>query len=137
MNLEVIDSLKRIGRIQTYNNNDVIFLEGDVADCFYIILKGSVQISKKNIFDGKVIGLSRLTQGIIFGELSFLSNEKRSASAIVKEQSSIIEVPYDSFEEFILLNPMLSIKLLETLIKRHERNLKLIGESEYEWSKIY
>src|SRR5580765_3386744 len=53
----------------------VIFKEGDIGNCMYIIFRGTVRIHKKNQT------LATFNEKEFFGELSLLDPETRSASA--------------------------------------------------------
>lgn len=137
MNLEVVELLKKIGKIECFSANDIIFKENEDAYDFYIILNGSVKIIKNNEFDGSLINLASIGSGKIFGELSFIMNEKRSASAIAENDVTTVKVSHDDFLQFITVNPKLSINLLKTVMNRHEENLRKLGVNEDAYSKIY
>ena len=53
----------------------VLFNEGDIGDCMYIIYKGDVKIHKGSTT------LAILQEKDVFGELSLLDSETRSATA--------------------------------------------------------
>ncbi|MBN1382110.1 MAG: cyclic nucleotide-binding domain-containing protein [Deltaproteobacteria bacterium] len=64
---------------ETYQDGDVIYEEGSYGDWLYVISKGQVEISKK-VGNSKVV-IETLTEGDIFGELAFLANIPRTATA--------------------------------------------------------
>jgi uncharacterized protein (TIGR02266 family) len=64
---------------ETYEDGQVIFLEGSSGDWVYVVLSGKVEISKN--IGGKRYVIETLKEGEVFGELSFLGGIKRSASA--------------------------------------------------------
>jgi uncharacterized protein (TIGR02266 family) len=64
---------------ETYEDGQIILEEGSSGDWIYVILSGSVEISKK--VDGKRFVLSVLKPGEIFGELGYLGAVKRTATA--------------------------------------------------------
>ena len=64
---------------ETYKNGQVIFKEGSHGDWVYIILSGHVQISR-TIEEEKYI-IEMLQPGDLFGELAFLGNVERTATA--------------------------------------------------------
>ncbi|MBW2609112.1 MAG: TIGR02266 family protein [Deltaproteobacteria bacterium] len=63
---------------ETYEDGKTIFKEGSSGDWVYMILSGSVQITKT--IDGKKFVLEVLKKGEIFGELSFIGGIKRTAT---------------------------------------------------------
>jgi uncharacterized protein (TIGR02266 family) len=64
---------------ETYEDGQVIFLEGSSGDWVYVVLSGKVEISRN--IGGKRYVIEILKEGEVFGELSFLGGIKRSASA--------------------------------------------------------
>lgn len=64
---------------ETYEDGKVIFEEGSFGDWLYIIESGNVELSK-NIKGGRVI-IQTLSEGDILGELAFLANIPRTATA--------------------------------------------------------
>ena len=64
---------------ESYQDNEIIVREGSPGDWVYVVLTGSVEISK--MVGGKRFVLGVLQPGEIFGELGFLGGIKRSATA--------------------------------------------------------
>lgn len=82
--------------LEFFDQGDILFTEGEVGDKFYIIYDGRVGISIKE--KGQV---SELKKGDSFGELSLLFGQPRSATATVLENSEIITLSKDSYEQII------------------------------------
>ncbi|MBW1729399.1 MAG: TIGR02266 family protein [Deltaproteobacteria bacterium] len=64
---------------ETYQDGQIIFKEGSSGDWVYIILSGSVEISK-NVGGEKYI-IEILKPGDVFGELGFIGGIRRTATA--------------------------------------------------------
>jgi len=64
---------------ETYKDGTVIFDEGSSGDWIYIVLEGKVEIYK--MIGGKKIVVDLLEVGDLFGEVSFIDKQPRSASA--------------------------------------------------------
>ena len=64
---------------ETYQDGQIIFKEGSSGDWIYIIVSGSVEISKNVAGETKVIEV--LGPGEVFGELGFIGALKRTATA--------------------------------------------------------
>jgi len=64
---------------ETYNDGQFIFKEGSSGDWVYVILSGSVEISKS--VGGKKFVLGVLRQGEVFGELNLIAGIKRTSAA--------------------------------------------------------
>lgn len=81
--------------------NDVFGSLGNLADEFFIILKGNVSIIYENVKDGEVISrvnVKRLYKGDSFGEPSINSVKKaRSASVIANIDTKCLIIHHDLY----------------------------------------
>ena len=80
---------------EEYEQNTVIFREGEMGDCMYIIHKGEVKIHKGNT------ALAILKEKEVFGELSLLDAEARSASATANTDCLLFKVNQEPFYELV------------------------------------
>ncbi|MBT5471130.1 MAG: cyclic nucleotide-binding domain-containing protein [Nitrospina sp.] len=71
-------SLKDTPIHQRYADGDVIITEGIMSNNAYVVLKGSVRITKK--IDKKVVSVGTLKEGDVFGEMGLISQSVRSAN---------------------------------------------------------
>jgi CRP-like cAMP-binding protein len=95
-----------------YEENTLIFEEGSIGDCMYIIHKGDVKIHKGNIT------LATLKDKEVFGELSLLDAETRSASATTSSNSILFRIDQDPFYELIEFRPEVAKGFIKMLCKR-------------------
>ena len=72
-------NIQNLAAEETYQDGQVIFKEGSAGDWIYIIISGSVEISKEVQGENKVIEI--LQAGEVFGELGFIGGIKRTATA--------------------------------------------------------
>ena len=61
-----------------YEPGEIVFEQGDVGDCFYILVKGEVEVLVAR--DGQQQSVARLHEGESFGEMALLKHQSRSAS---------------------------------------------------------
>jgi CRP/FNR family cyclic AMP-dependent transcriptional regulator len=66
-------------RKATYNEGEFIFREGELGDTAFVLLDGTVQISRRD--DGKTIPIGIVNVGGIFGEMALIDDGERMASA--------------------------------------------------------
>ena len=66
-------------RKATYNDGEFIFREGEAGDTAFVLLAGTVQISRRD--DGKTIPIGIVNVGGIFGEMALIDDGERMASA--------------------------------------------------------
>jgi len=64
---------------ETYENGQIIFKEGSYGDWIYVVLSGSIEISKTTRERKTTIAV--LDPGEVFGELGYLGAIKRTATA--------------------------------------------------------
>jgi uncharacterized protein (TIGR02266 family) len=76
-----------IANEETYQDGQIIFNEGSPGDWVYVILSGSVEISK-NVRGQKDI-IEKLQPGDVFGELGFIGGIKRTATARAVGETTI------------------------------------------------
>ena len=102
--------------LRTYEKDVMIFAEGEPGDELFVILKGSVKITR--IADNQEILLAVLKAGDIFGEMALLENKPRVASAIVYERCDVHVVNKANFEMMIHSHPQLITKVTTLLSER-------------------
>lgn len=66
-------------REESYQDGEIIFKEGESADEVYRVLSGAVVVTKE--VGGRSLTIEVLREGEIFGEMAFITDMPRSASA--------------------------------------------------------
>jgi CRP-like cAMP-binding protein len=112
--------------LKTFLKGQTIFKEGDPGNLAYLIRSGSVDIYK--VMNNKKILLERLQPGEIFGEMSIISKEPRSANAAANEYSELVVINQKDLE--VSINKSLPIiqALANLLIKRLRHTSEMIRE---------
>jgi len=100
----------------SYQPDDVIFLEYEPGDSFYLIQSGRVKIIK--VVKGAEKLLDILGPGDIFGEMAILEDAPRSASAIAAEDVKLLLFRKENFDVILQSNPAMALKLLKIFAKR-------------------
>jgi uncharacterized protein (TIGR02266 family) len=110
----------QIASEETYKDGQVILEEGSSGDWVYVILSGSVEISKT--IGGRKFIITALEPGEVFGELGYLGAMKRTATAraIGETTVGVIDRTFLDQEFNKLSGPFRSI--LVAVVKRF-RNL--------------
>jgi len=122
-----INLLFKASERKKFRKNQVIFLEDEFGDVFFLILSGKIKVTKISP-DGQEIILSILTSGDFFGEMSLLDNEPRSATAIAAEDSELIVLKQKNFLSILYENKLLLRKLLSVLSYRLRKADKKIAD---------
>lgn len=127
-----INFLASLSREESYDPNDPIFHEGEPGEVMYVVLDGSVLISKF-IPGGGDEGLAFLGRGEYFGEMAVMDHLPRSASARAHTSGAVVLAIARSVAEGILdVKKASSTRLLRLLTKMASRRLlesddKLVG----------
>ena len=74
---------------RNYPKSSMIILEEEFGDIVFLIITGTVKITRVND-EGKEVILSLLGPGEIFGEMAILDGEARSANALAQENCELI-----------------------------------------------
>jgi len=99
-----------------FKKGAIIIHEGTTGSYAYLILSGSVEVSKK-VGEEKLV-LSRLVKGNIFGEMSLVDDKPRSASIVALEDTEVRVITRDRFESMLEQNPRAVIPLLKQVFQR-------------------
>jgi len=107
---------------EEYEQGILIFKEGEIGDCMYIIHQGEVNIHK----GGTTLAI--LKQKEVFGELSLLDAEVRSASATTHTDCVLFRIEQEPFYELIDNRPEVARGFIKILCQRlRAQNEKSIG----------
>lgn len=108
-----LDQLSGEGAIRTFNRDDVIFSEGDKALSLFVIRHGTVHIRHSGKKDD--VDVVQLGTGAHLGEMPFVNDEPRSASAVALERSELLEIGYDVLQAHLDKNPATAVKFYRSL----------------------
>ncbi len=97
--------------------DQVILVEEDVGQTLFIILKGTVKITRTSD-EGREVIITILKAGDFFGELSLLDGKGRSATVVAMEESELLTLRRSEFLLLLERYPQLSIELLKVLAAR-------------------
>ncbi|MCU0337928.1 MAG: cyclic nucleotide-binding domain-containing protein [Sediminibacterium sp.] len=97
---------------EEFEQDTLIFNEGEIGDCMYIIHRGSVRIHKGQT------NLAILGEKEVFGELSLLDAETRSASATSTTDCTLFRIDQEPFYELIDTRPEIARGFIKILCKR-------------------
>jgi CRP/FNR family cyclic AMP-dependent transcriptional regulator len=125
--------LQRVGRLlraRQYTRGEVIFLEGDIGTALCLIAEGRVRIQLTGT-DGREVTLNVYGSGEIFGEMSLLDGEPRSADAIAQEASRVFWLQRDDFAAFLAAHSSAAMTMLAGLSRRLRRTTRLVQDSAF------
>jgi len=94
-----------------------VFHQGDNGGGLYLILAGSVKISRTGR-DGRDVTVAMLHEGNFFGEMSLLDEQPRSASATATLATRLLVLDREHFQRYVLSQARIVGKMLRELSKR-------------------
>ncbi len=115
-----------IGQVKSYKGNDFIFREGDPGDGLYIVVKGSVRISKHSPTGEEA--LTVLEPHAFFGEMALIDFSARAADAIAHEGTELFFIPLKDLRNLIESHHHLALKVLYSLCEVLAQRLRETNE---------
>ena len=120
---------------KSVEKDSILFVEGMSGELLYIIMSGSVEIIKKTN-DNKKIVLATMGVNEIVGEMSLIDSEPRSATSRTSEDSVLLVIKKQSFNEILQSDPRTAAKVLMGLLKIISRHLRMTDKKIEEIKKI-
>lgn len=108
------------GSLEYFDQNQVVFNQGDSGDAVFMILRGSVEIEVHGT------SIKRLLQGNFFGEIALLANLPRTATVICCEPCVFFKISTDSFWEVLVQHIDLGVFLETVSENRLMEDLKVV-----------
>jgi CRP/FNR family cyclic AMP-dependent transcriptional regulator len=103
---------------------EVLFREGEAGDTMYVIQSGTVRITKSVKGEEKTLAI--LGAGEFFGEMAILNAKPRNATAIVQEPASVLVLGARTFEQMVVSNGEIAVRLVKKLARRLDSANELI-----------
>lgn len=100
-----------------FKNNQLIYQQGGIADNFYYLKEGIVQVFA-NSSDGLEKTLTIYNNGEIFGEASFFDGFPRMSSAKTLSDSEIITINKIDIMSYFQNEPFLALNFIELLSQK-------------------
>jgi CRP/FNR family transcriptional regulator, cyclic AMP receptor protein len=121
-----LDRVAEISRERSYPRNSVILFEDDPGDALYVIAQGQVKVVLIGE-DGREVILSVMGPGEFFGEMALIDDEPRSAHVIAMEDSGLLVIRREDFQDLLKQTPGIGLVLLRELSRRLRRVDEKVG----------
>ncbi len=108
----ILADLAPLMKEKEYEEGTVIFKEGETGDCMYIIHHGNIRINKAETT------LAILKEKEVFGELSLLDADTRSATAIAHSDCFLFKIDQEPFYELMDERPEVAKGFIKILCQR-------------------
>jgi CRP/FNR family cyclic AMP-dependent transcriptional regulator len=113
---------------RVFAQGDLIFEEDDAGDVLFIIQSGEVELSRRAMTGRHTI--ATLTAGEFFGEMCVVIGERRTARAVAKRDTRLLELDGETLEAMCVNRPEIAIRIISRLTARlieSERRLSALG----------
>jgi flavin-dependent dehydrogenase len=110
-----IDTKSKLGKY--YKQGETIITQGDMGDCMYVILEGSVDVFRKD--NGFENNIASLHKSDFFGEMALFENDVRSAT--IKSSSDntrILTIDKNILMYRIKAEPSMILRIIENMSNR-------------------
>jgi len=121
------DKIRRIALKRSYHRGEIIFMEGEEGNGFYIVETGQVKIYKISL-EGKEQILHLFGTGESFGEVSVFTGHGFPAFAKANTKTTCLFIPRDGFVEMIRHDPALAMNMLGVMALRLRKFAGLIED---------
>lgn len=102
-----------IGQVRNFPAEQVIFREGEAGDGLYIVIDGSVRISKHTASGEEALAV--LEPNAFFGEMALVDFSPRAADAVANVPTETFFIPLQDLRALIAANHGIALKVLYAL----------------------
>lgn len=105
---------------------EVIIQQGAVGDGLYIVVEGEVQIKRRIEQGDKVVDLGKLGPTEVFGEISLLDGEPRTADVVAETAVLLLSIQREALHLALEDDPNIAMTMLRILAQRLRRTTEQI-----------
>ncbi|WP_160197903.1 cyclic nucleotide-binding domain-containing protein [Senegalia massiliensis] len=113
---EEIKEIAQITNIKFFNDNEMVFKEGEQDSKFYIIVDGCINIFKRNE-KNEEISLATLCTGNFIGETA-IATEKYYVNGKATEFLTVLSLEQSQIEEIVRSKPKMGMKFLQIFVDK-------------------
>lgn len=114
LNEAELRSLAAIAQARKIRRGQILFMEGDPATGFFVLLGGGVRIFKA-ARDGREYTIHQIRPGQMFAEVAIFRGERFPANCMATEDSIVAFFPKDRFIRLIQSSPDISLKIIGSM----------------------
>lgn len=122
--------LAETNEVVTVEAGQLIFVRGGESREMYVVVEGAVELKT-----GEQL-LSVAGPGEVFGEMAIIDGSRRSATAIARENSTLIVVNEDRFLDMVRETPFFALHVMRTLAERLRRMTNRLEEQAVETENL-
>jgi small-conductance mechanosensitive channel len=116
LSTEARKALIERARFLEYGPGQAVVRQGEQGDTLFLVARGEVAVRVRLEAGEKEV--ARLGRGALFGEMSVLTGEPRTATVVALADASLLAVDRDAFERILSKEPDLAQRLAEVIARR-------------------
>lgn len=127
-----LNQLAAVAAERRYAAGEIIVRQGDPGDEFFIVISGNVRTTVRRE-RAPTIDIGTFGPGFYFGEMSLLTGEPRRATIAAVEDTDVLVINKEMFQETIAAHPKVTDKLSKAIENRRaeiEREFAEAGDEE-------
>ncbi|MCD4748254.1 MAG: cyclic nucleotide-binding domain-containing protein [Thermoanaerobaculales bacterium] len=133
LSAQEIRLLAKYSREERFKKDAIVFAEGEEGDSLFIVVDGSVRISRLVPGMGEEC-LTILKRGEVFGEMALIDEQPRSADARAHtEGCTVFSISRTLLEEVLSMDPDAAVQFLSLLCRLLCRRLRAMNERLVAW----
>lgn len=117
--------LMEMFKSKSFNAGDVLLKEGQRGDGLYLLLTGTLEVTKRK--DGEPIVIAELDAGDMFGEMSLLTNRPTVATITAVTECLVLRLSKSNFDELIMTHPQVLELVSQISEERETENNAIFG----------
>lgn len=128
---EETEAIADAAHLRVFAPDEAIVQKDQPGGSMFVVHRGTVEIQTVDD-EGKRQVVSTLREGDVFGEMSLLTGEPRSADVIAKDEAQVLQIGKHCLKPILDENPNL-IQLLSKIVE--ERRAKLLAKEHHDQEK--
>lgn len=123
LNEQEVAHILKITKDRRFSKGETIMQEGHEGDSMYIVVEGSVEVSKtltmklgeESTEREKILTRVKAEDNVVFGEMAMIDRGNRSASAVATTDCILLEIEREDFLDLIEKRPQMGVKILRRI----------------------
>ncbi|HZE98836.1 MAG TPA: cyclic nucleotide-binding domain-containing protein [Planctomycetota bacterium] len=112
MTTQKIGIFRHAADVRSFKAGDTVFKEGDAADVMYVVQSGDLDV----VYRGAIV--ERMSTGDLFGEMSLISDEPRSATVIARTEARLVPIDLKGFMFLVEETPYFAVQVMKIMSSR-------------------
>ncbi|MBF0421096.1 MAG: mechanosensitive ion channel [Magnetococcales bacterium] len=119
-----------------YRTSDIICKQGDIGESMFVLAEGLLNVSVTDNYGTDSIRIAQISPGGVFGEMSLLTGEARSATITAAYNSLVGEIRKDCIKELIGQNHEFASTIARFVVDRSLQTQQILSKPREEREEI-